>query len=415
MPANKNSSPGEPRRKRRLAILVNMISPARIPLYSALGERFDLLLLHGGNESNRDTWHDVDRQLHQARVVKVWGWQIPLTRWVRGRAFDRRYLHLTPGSIWQLFRFRPDVIITNEMGLRTLIALTYATIARKPVWVWWGGTPHTERSIGTIKRIVRSLIAHWAKHWISYGKSSTEYLLTLGIDRGSVLQLQNSVDERRFLNTAEAAYKFEPRPVLLCVGQFTARKGIESLLRAAAQQQKRGQIFSLVFVGSGPERVTDEELSRGLGLKNVHFLPPREPARMPSIYKSADVLIFPTLEDVWGLVANEAILSGLPVLCSKYAGCANELFDPESIFNPQDPDEFSRKLGDAIALRLPRPDASRIRSTPELVSDILRALELSMGTLLAVAPEAGDNSTREAREYLGSFDGMKQIVARHKR
>jgi glycosyltransferase involved in cell wall biosynthesis len=389
MPMNKKSSPDELRRKQKLAILVNMISPARIPLYSALAERFDLLLLHGGNESNRDTWHDVDRQLHQARVVKVWGWQIPLTRWVRGRAFDRRYLHLTPGYLWQLLRFRPDLIITNEMGLRTLIALTYATIARKPVWVWWGGTPHTERSIGAIKRIVRGLIAHWAKRWISYGKSSTEYLLSLGIDRGPMLELQNSVDERRFVRIAEAECKVEPGPVLLHVGQFTARKGIEALLRAAAEQQKRGQIFSLVFVGSGPERGADEELSRELGLKNVHFLPSREPARMPSIYKSADVLIFPTLEDVWGLVANEAILSGLPVLCSKYAGCANELFEPESIFNPQDPDEFSRKLGDAIALRIPSPDPSRLRSTPELVRDIIRALEQSMGKSLAVAPEAG--------------------------
>src|SRR5580700_2752305 len=136
MPMNENPTLGAASRKQKLAILVNMISPARIPLYSSLAERFDLLLLHGGNESNRDTWHDVDRQLLQARVVKVWGWQIPLTRRVRGRAFDRCYLHLTPGYLWQLFRFRPDVIITNEMGLRTLIALTYATVARKPVWVW---------------------------------------------------------------------------------------------------------------------------------------------------------------------------------------------------------------------------------------------------------------------------------------
>jgi glycosyltransferase involved in cell wall biosynthesis len=389
MPMNKHSSTGEPRRKQKLAILVNMISPARIPLYSSLAERFDLLLLHGGNESNRDTWHDIDHQLHQARIVKVWGWQIPLTRRVRGKAFDRRYMHVMPGYLWQLFRFRPDVIVTNEMGLRTLLALTYATIARKPVWVWWGGTIHTERGIGAIKRIVRSLIAHWAKRWISYGESSTEYLLTLGIDRDSVLEIQNSVDERRFLDTAEAAYKIEPRPILLHVGQFTARKGIEPLLRAAAEQQKRWQIFSLVFVGSGPEKEADEQLSRELGLKNVHFLPPREPTRMPSIYKSADALIFPTLEDVWGLVANEAILSGLPVLCSKYAGCASELFDPESIFNPQDPDEFSRKLEDAIALRLPIPDRSRLRSTSELLNDIVRALELSMGQPLAVAPETG--------------------------
>jgi glycosyltransferase involved in cell wall biosynthesis len=377
MTMNEHSSPGPARRKHKLAIMVNMISPARIPLYSALADRFDLLLLHGGNESNRDTWGGAESQLPHARVVKAWGWQIPLSRHVRGRIFDRRYLHVTPGYLWQLFRFRPDVIVTNEMGLRTLLALTYSTIARKPVWVWWGGTLHTEHSIGVIKRTVRSLIARWAKRWISYGRSSTEYLLTLGIDRGSVLELQNAVDERQFRGTVEAACKFAHPPVLLHVGQFTARKGIEALLRAAAAHQNRGRIFSLVFVGSGPDRGAAEQLSGELELKNVHFLPPQEPTKMPSIYKSADVLIFPTLEDVWGLVANEAILSGLPVLCSKYAGCANELFDPESIFNPADPEEFSRKLGEAIDLRLPNPDPSRLLSTPELVRDIVHALEYS--------------------------------------
>jgi glycosyltransferase involved in cell wall biosynthesis len=381
MPMNENPTLGAARRKQKLAILVNMISPARIPLYSTLAEQFDLLLLHGGNESNRDTWSDVYRQLPGARVAKVWGWQIPLTRRIRGRTFDRRYLHVTPGYLWQLFRFRPDLIVTNEMGLRTLLALTYATMARKPVWVWWGGTLHTEHHIGAIKRSVRSLIARWAKRWISYGKSSTEYLLTLGINRDSVLELQNSVDERRFLGTAEVAYKIEPRPVLLHVGQFTGRKGIELLLRAAAAQQNRGQNFSLVLVGSGPDRGASEQLSRELRLKNVYFLPSQEPDRMPSIYKSADVLIFPTLEDVWGLVANEAMLSGLPVLCSKYAGCAGELFEPQSIFDPLNPQEFAQKVGQAIEGQLPRPNVSRLESTSQLVANLVQALNCSPGKL----------------------------------
>jgi glycosyltransferase involved in cell wall biosynthesis len=379
MLTNKNSTLGAARQKQKLAILVNMISPARIPLYSALAKRFDLLLLHGGNESNRDTWSGVCRQLPEARVVQVSGWQIPLTRRKGGRAFDRRYLHVTPGYLWQLFRFRPDLIVTNEMGLRTLLALTYATIARKPVWVWWGGTLHTEHRVGAIKRSVRSLIARWAKRWISYGKSSTEYLLSLGIDRDAVLELQNSVDERRFLGTAEVAYKIEPRPVLLHVGQFIGRKGIELLLRAAAVQQNRGQIFSLVFVGSGPDRGASEQLSRELGLKNVHFLPSQEPARMPPIYKSADVLILPTLEDVWGLVANEAMLSGLPILCSKYAGCARELFEPQSIFDPLNPQEFAQKVGQAIDGQLPQPNVSRLKSTSQLVASLVQALNCSPG------------------------------------
>src|SRR5262249_27097819 len=148
----------------RLAILVNMISPARVPLFNGLASSFDLLVLHGGNESNRDTWHDVGRTISGASVKKAWGWQIPLVQRLNGQTFDRRYLHITPGYLWHLLSFRPEVLIANEMGLRTLIALTYGTLFQKPVWVWWGGTRHTERGTGIAKRMVRRLIVYWANH-----------------------------------------------------------------------------------------------------------------------------------------------------------------------------------------------------------------------------------------------------------
>ena len=61
---------------------------------------------------------------------------------------------------------------------------------------------------------------------------------------------------------------------------------------------------------------------------------------MPGVYRSGDALILPTLSDVWGVVANEAVLSGIPVLCSKYAGCAKELLTEESVFDPEDAPEF---------------------------------------------------------------------------
>jgi len=371
-----HSSQDEERAK--LAILVNTLSPARVPLFNGLASCFDLLVLHGGNESNRDSWHDIERSISGASVKKAWGWQIRLTRRLNGRSFDHRYLHITPGYIWHLVLFRPDVVVANEMGLRTLIALAYGTLFRKPVWVWWGGTAHTERGIGTAKQLMRRLIVNWANHWISYGQSSTEYLERLGARRTNIVEIQNSVDERRFAPREKTAEPFLQRPVVLHVGQFTPRKGIGPLLRAAAALQSEGHQFSLVLVGSGPERFGAQGLARELRLQHVYFEAPRDPADMPSVYRSADMLVFPTLEDVWGLVANEAVLIGLPVLCSKYAGCARELFTDESIFDPGNPEEFVAKLRVAISGKLPRPDASRLRSTPQLLRILVTALRSSL-------------------------------------
>jgi glycosyltransferase involved in cell wall biosynthesis len=167
--------------------------------------------------------------------------------------------------------------------------------------------------------------------------------------------------------------------VVLFTGQFIERKGLGSLLNAAAVVQRQGLDFSLLLVGSGRDKQVLEEKAKSLSLKNVQFRPAQTPDKMPSVYRSGDVLIFPTREDVWGLVANEAVLSGVPVLCSKYAGCAPELFSPEDIFDPENADEFARKLRDVVAGKLPKLNPSRIRTIAEVANRIIFGVEDSLG------------------------------------
>ena len=367
-----------------------MISPAKVPLFSLLADAFDLLILHGGTERNRDSWREFESALPNATVIRAWGWQIPFSRRQNGRAFDEQYLHVNPGYLWHLLRFNPAVVISNEMGIRTLMALIYGSIFRKPVWVWWGGTIHTEaKKSGRIKQLLRRCFARWAKHWISYGQSSTEYLLSLGIPEQRILELQNTTDERPFLASTSAKFNIHPRPVLLYVGQFIARKGVDYLLQAAAALQGQGLTFSLLLVGGGRDKHRAQTLAQGLGLKDVHFQFPCSPQEMPSVYRSADVLIFPTLEDPWGLVASEAVLSGIPVLCSKYAGCAEELFAPESIFDPENPAEFVAKLRQAVAGMFPAPNIARVRTTPQVAAELIDAIQS--------APSADRSELAQAR------------------
>jgi glycosyltransferase involved in cell wall biosynthesis len=106
----------------------------------------------------------------------------------------------------------------------------------------------------------------------------------------------------------------------------------------------------------------------------VHFQPAQPPDSMPSIYRSADLVVFPTLQDVWGFIANEAILSGIPVLCSKYAGCAPDLFAPEHIFAPEDLAEFSEKLGAAVSGRLSKANPDRLKTTEQLGAELVHEL-----------------------------------------
>ena len=364
-----------PPRNSRLAILVNIVAPYRKPIYEALARSMEVAIFHSGIEGNRKSWSDGADSVAGAQVKKSWG-----TTWTFNRGGkqvpDTRFLHFTPGVFLDLIRFRPDVVVTNEMGLRTLAALLYGTLFRVPVWVWWGGTMHTEKHIGAARKCVRWLVTNWARHWFTYGKSSTEYLRSLRVPVRRIVELQNCVDERLYQTPVPPAFQESPRPVILHVGQLNRRKGVASLLAAAGRLQSRGAEFSLVFVGGGPDETELKEETLRLGLRNVVFRPSQSPKEMPAIYRSADCLVFPTLEDVWGLVANEALWSGCPVLCSIHAGCAAEIVPLENRFDPLDPEDFDRALGRATRGEIKPADTGPLKTCGQVAAMILEAVKV---------------------------------------
>jgi glycosyltransferase involved in cell wall biosynthesis len=359
-------------RKPKVAFLVNFVPPARVALYERLAGALDLVILHGKLEANRASWADLT--VNGAASRRVAGWQLSFNKHESGRVADTWFLHIEPGYIPELVRERPDAVIAEEMGFRTLVGLAYGACFRKPVWVWWGGTSHTERRVGRFRKLLRAVVARWAKHWISYGRTSTEYLLTLGVRRERILQVQNCADETWYGVPTAPQLDLKPKPVLLHVGQMIGRKGIDEFLRAAGRLQREGLTFSIVLVGGGRDSAKLRRLAAELGLENVQFCPAQPPEAMPAYYRSGDVLIFPTMEDVWGLVANEAVLSGLPVLCSRYAGCAPELFDAECIFDPADEKQFVAALRKAVRGQLPRADRSRLWSSAKVGEVIANAV-----------------------------------------
>lgn len=327
--------------KKRLAIMVNVVAPYRLPIYQYLGEVFDLKVFSGKRENNRSWTLPVDSKVH---IEEAWGWVFPVsTKTGIDGVRDTHYVHINPGLLLKLWRFKPDVVVSNEMGFRSLVALLYGFIFRVPVWIWWGGTLHSERNASRLTRFVRHQIVRHAKHWISYGKEASEYLRSLGVKDKCILQIQNCVEQEKFTQipaSKSGLLEGLQGPVLLCVGQLLERKGLSQLIESCARLAKQGLKFSLVLVGNGPERNALVKLAEDQGFQGLLILPNQNQERINQLYHEADLFVFPTLEDIWGLVVNEALWAGMPVVCSRYAGCAVELIPEERVFDPLVPDSI---------------------------------------------------------------------------
>lgn len=353
----------------RGAILTNMIAPYRIPLYSAIGRAFDLTILTSKHEADRTHWRRAESP-GPFSLRESSGFLLTYRQKVQGQTFGYTYLQLPIGVLFDLIHLHPDWIISTEMGFRTLMAWLYSSFKNVPLWVWWGGTLRTESRIGFLRRVLRHFLVKRVKNWISYGVSSTEYLTSIGVNPSRILTIQNCAAPSPIPDQQPRVPSSSEKPHFLCVGRLIGLKGVDALLRGLTTLQAEGLRCKLTLLGSGPEQSNLQRLASELGLDDVHFAGECCPNDVSRIYTMADCVVFPTMKDVWGLVVNEAILAGTPVLCSIYAGCVNELVPVEYRFDPCDPESVKRALRMALRGEV-KPIPRSVLRAPESVAQCI--------------------------------------------
>ena len=106
------------------------------------------------------------------------------------------------------------------------------------------------------------------------------------------------------------------------VGQVIEHKGIHRLFEAAELLVDRGmRDFTIQIIGTGEMAETLRQQVAGSPLeKVVRWLGPVSYEDLGQCYEASDAVVYPSLEDTWGMVVLEAMCLGKPVLCSKYAG-----------------------------------------------------------------------------------------------
>ncbi|MEQ1897775.1 MAG: glycosyltransferase family 4 protein [Vicinamibacterales bacterium] len=322
----------------RVVLLTNFVPPYRLPVFEALNDRVSSLtvLVSTPMEGNR-SWKPAFGHL-DVRVQKT----ITLSRRSRHPAgfSDLSYLHVPWGLIRQLHSLRPDVVISGELGTRTLLSALYCFLAKRPPLIVWATlSERTEQGRGCVRRTIRRWILRRADRVIVNGASGERYVLGYGVPA-------NRIDHIPYVSRSEhGEADARPRalgPVrnLLFVGQLTERKGLAQYLSAldAWARSHPFEDITLTVVGSGPQREAIEHFRPG-GRLVIEVLGDRHPGALSAFYARADALVFPTLADEWGLVVNEALAAGVPVIGSIHSQAIEELceegktgwrFDPES-------------------------------------------------------------------------------------
>src|SRR5262249_17580129 len=266
----------------------------------------------------------------------------------KSEEYDSAFYWVPLSIVKELAAFRPDVIFTTGFSAWTVCALLHKLVARSKVVVLWdGNSVHWASQISKLRHLQRRLMAPWFDFVVSNMREGVEYMReALHVSQTKLFCHPYQVADVEILNSSTPQQSLpEKRPIFLFVGSIDPRKGWRYLLEAAQLLVRRGiNEFSVVFVGAGPQQ--DELLARisEYGLDQFVSCVGHVPYHgMASYYRQSDVFVFPTMDDVWGLVLVEAMTFAKPVICSQYAGAREIVAHEENGFvvDPRDVEAFA--------------------------------------------------------------------------
>jgi glycosyltransferase involved in cell wall biosynthesis len=241
----------------------------------------------------------------------------------------------------------PDVVMGGSIAYPSgAMAVYWAKHHQKPVIIFDDARPQDvprNPLVNYIKRLIYRQVdavlcpaSPWTKGFIDWNFQPTQVFY--GVD----------VVDNDFWETRESGEipPDLPSPYLLAVGRQIAVKNFVHLLEVYEQYQKKvapQDRLPLVLVGDGPERKIIEAFIRDKRLEQVFLIPFVSQKQLRILYHHAAALVLPSRSDTWGLVVNEAMAAGLPVLVSNACGCAPVLVH-EGIngytFPPDKPEEL---------------------------------------------------------------------------
>jgi glycosyltransferase involved in cell wall biosynthesis len=332
----------------KVMFITNIPTPYRVPWWNRLSELVDLQVVFMDKSEKNRKWEDVlEAGTFKYKIIQGLHLDFPKRDWT---------LHINPSVLYTLSKSKPQKLILGGYdSITSLLALFFSKLFGIESILWYESTQDSGNlNHSFLKKLKKFLINRFNKFAVP-GAQAKANLIALGVKAEKIYIAPNVVNNAYFAWKVKEykAVKEQvkdslglPDKVILYVGQLIERKGLHVLLEAYKNMHNRD--VGLLIVGDGPLKSQYEQYCLENELNQVKFVGFQDMSALPLYFAISDLFVLPSFREVWGLVVNEAMASGLPVLCSKYAGCAYDLIQEGMngyTFDPHDMSELSMKLG----------------------------------------------------------------------
>ena len=303
-------------------VLIITVAPApyKVDFYNKLSQFCNLTVVFEGEKCAWRQFNWID--------YKEWRFKYVFLK----ENLKRRYVDLKICSLIDEKKY--DVFIITAYYTWTGQFALYLLKSRKiEYWFETDGAfiPSKESAI---KRLYKRLLIKGASKYLSPSETTDEYLIHYGAPKESIYRYPfASTFESEIVKSplrmsdkkiVRKKYGIKENKVIIAVGQFVWRKGFDVLIKSVGQLGRPD--IGCYIVGGEP---TPEylDLVDAFGAKNIHFIRFLNRNTLAEYYRASDVFVLPTREDIWGLVINEAMSNGLPIITTNKCNAGLALVD----------------------------------------------------------------------------------------
>ncbi|HUX98922.1 MAG TPA: glycosyltransferase family 4 protein [Candidatus Deferrimicrobium sp.] len=248
--------------------------------------------------------------------------------------------HIFFGLI-ELFKINPDVIHGQMITPNGLIAVLGGKLLRKKAIVYSRGTKIYNSNVLYLRSLAQFVVTH-ADTVIGLSQDLTNRMRRLWPGR-QIITINNGIELSHY------SHEVTPDSILklIFVGRLVNNKRVSDAIRALALIKREFQNISLTIIGSGPDEVILKNLCIKLNIQNdVQILGKIDPQKIPIYLSKADIFIFPSLWESFGLAVLEAMASSLPILAARTTAIPELVQDHENglLHTPGNVQELTENL-----------------------------------------------------------------------
>lgn len=301
--------------KVKILAFADFPSPYRVEVFKGLAKEYDMLVVFDKmSDQNRNAaWFCKNTGLNSISLLEEAG----------RMQFEK--------ELKQIKKY--DLVLAYDYHIKNAIRLEIDCIKNKIPYIMNLDGAFIRKNF--IKNIIKRYLVTHAAGYFASGNHAAEYFKYFGADENKIYYHPftslhaDEVLKEPLSETEKTRYKkklgVDKSKMVLTIGQFIHRKGFDVLLEA--WNKELDESCSLVIVGGGEEENQYRQYIADHNLENVQLVGFKQKEEIFEYYKAADLFVLPTREDIWGLVINEAMACGLPVISTNMCLGAVELIE----------------------------------------------------------------------------------------